>query len=223
MLLLQANKFSFFKAIYFFGILLVYCRPADPNYRIKPMLNDQFTGFISREFFQVVVEIPLNPFIERTILEERIYCKKKAILQRDRLSLPILKNVAMNNQKNKNRQKIQDNKFKRYIKKNKTFTPKINREDNLKFYNSEEITHSMKNNKNILLNRGDFNWFLDSMFLYKEDYSDPKKCVFVFRNIQKKLYKKVENTIITQNTFDTIFQPIPGLKDKKKGKGSKTK
>lgn len=51
--------------------------------------------------------------------------------------------------------------------------------------------------QNPLVNRGEFAWFLDTMFIYKEDYSNPEKCSFVFRNIQDKLYERVEKTKLT--------------------------
>ncbi|MCP5495435.1 MAG: hypothetical protein H7A23_12830 [Leptospiraceae bacterium] len=191
--------------VLFFAIL--FCKPADPNYRIKPLLNNNYNGFISRDFFQIVVEIPINPFFENSILEDRLYCKKRAYHIRDSLTLPILKNVAMQNEKNKKRLKIQEKKLKAFQKKQDNYTPKIIQEGYSESYDPEEITHSMIESKNPLLNRGDFFWFLDGMFLYKEDYADPKKCVYIFRNIQKGLYGKVESTILTQDTYTQEVTP----------------
>ena len=55
---------------YFILLCFYFCKPADPNYRTKPLQNTEYTGFISREFFQAVVEVPLTKE-ELTILEER--------------------------------------------------------------------------------------------------------------------------------------------------------
>ncbi|NUM42937.1 MAG: hypothetical protein HUU45_15070, partial [Leptospiraceae bacterium] len=42
--------------------------------------------------------------------------------------------------------------------------------------------------------RGEFYPFLESMFLYREDYSKPEKCTFVYRIIEDGLYEKIEKT-----------------------------
>ena len=69
--------------------------------------------------------------------------------------------------------------------------------------------------KNPILNRGEFAWFLDTMFIYKEDYSNPEKCSFVFRNIQDKLYERVEKTKLTYIGEDppSRFKPMDPLQN----------
>lgn len=182
----------------FLFILLISCKPADPNYREKPLQNTEYTGFISRNFFQVVVEVPLTKE-ELTILEERKSCLVEAIRKRDTLVIPILKQVAKEGKWNKQEIKkekemandIEKEKMQKLKSKKNGSNSKSKTSDEINIYDKKEVTVT---SNNTLLNRGEFSWFLDSMFIYKEDYSDPEKCSFVFRNIQEGLYKKVENT-----------------------------
>jgi len=142
-------------------INLINCKISDPNYSKKLLLNTTYTGFISRDFFQVVVNVPIL-LEEKTITKERQTCLEKSIYERDKLTIPILRSIATNNIKNKEE------------------------------YPGIKINIGDSKNKSEL-SRGEFAWFLDSMFLFKEDYSSRKSCTFVFRIIQDKLYEKVEN------------------------------
>lgn len=188
-------KFCF----YFILLCFYFCKPADPNYRTKPLQNTEYTGFISREFFQAVVEVPLTKE-ELTILEERKSCLKEAMKKRDLIVVPLLKKVAMEDKFNererelekeraddKEKAKLKDEEFRKNLPDAKTVVPG---EESI----YDKKTVEVKKAKSPLVNRGEFAWFLDSMFIYKEDYSDPEKCSFVFRNIQDKLYERVEKT-----------------------------
>ncbi|TGL90868.1 hypothetical protein EHQ68_05495 [Leptospira congkakensis] len=62
---------------------------ADPNYVERALLNETDEGFISREFFQIKVEIPVT-YKELSGLGRREDCKRKAFVERERLSLPYL-------------------------------------------------------------------------------------------------------------------------------------
>jgi hypothetical protein len=140
---------------------VINCKISDPNFSKKLLLNTTYTGFISRDFFQVVVSVPIL-LEEKTIVKERETCLQRSIYERDKLTIPILRSIATNNVKNKEE------------------------------YSGIRINIG-ESKKKSELSRGEFSWFLDSMFLFKEDYSSRKNCTFVFRVIQDKLYEKVEN------------------------------
>lgn len=140
---------------------LYNCTVSDPNYLKKTLSNVNHTGFISRDFFQVVVEVPILTN-ELTILRERELCAQKALQERDRLTIPILRSIASLSLKNKNKE-------------------------------LESIRSYKSFSKNFQTSRGEFSWFLDSMFLFQEDYSSRDKCKFIYRNIQDNLYSKVED------------------------------
>ena len=148
----------------FLLIINLNCTISDPNYINKPLQNLTYTGFISRDFFQVVVEIPIDSK-ELPILKEREKCNQKAISERDRLTVPILRSIAASSFKNKTKE---PSSFKNY----KTIS------------------------KNYQISRGEFSWFLDTMFLFYEDYSSRDKCTFIYRNIQDQLYAKVEDSTL---------------------------
>lgn len=180
-------------------LIFSFCKPADPNYRSKPLQNTEYTGFISRTFFQAVVEVPLTKE-ELTILDERKSCLKEALKKRDGIVLPILKKVAMEDKWNerernlekdraddKEKAKQKDDEYRKSLPDAKSTSP-----DDASIFD-KKVSETTKK-KNPFINRGEFAWFLDSMFIYKEDYSDPEKCSFVFRNIQDKLFERVEKT-----------------------------
>ncbi|MDX1960811.1 MAG: hypothetical protein SFU98_19720 [Leptospiraceae bacterium] len=156
----------------FFWILILLqclgCYPADPEFKRKPLRNREYSGFISRSFFQVVVEVPIKNF-NSTIEKEREACKEKSQSLRDKKTLTELIKISIQNSENLQREKLQI-------------------EDQ---YDPEKKLISWKNPD---LNRGDFQWFLEGMFLYAEDYSNQEKCIFIFRNIQNGLYDKVVAT-----------------------------
>ena len=175
---------------FLFLILFVSCKVADPNYRIKPLLNEEYTGFISRTYFQVVVEVPITRE-EVSIEEERKICKKEAFFKRDKLVIPILKDIAMESKRN---EALRDRELKIDSEKENmisTSSYKI-----LSYENSSETNYNknLKDIQAVYLNKGEFNWFLNSLVLHKEDYTKNDKCIFIYRKIEDNLFAKVQNT-----------------------------
>jgi hypothetical protein len=64
-------------------------KPADPNYRAVVFYNEQHSGFISKDFFQIRVEVNATAK-ELPILSKREDCKRRSILLRNELTIPIL-------------------------------------------------------------------------------------------------------------------------------------
>lgn len=176
--------------------IIIGCTPVDPDFRVKPLRNSDYTGFISREFFQVVVEVDLQE-MDGSIEKLREECQKESLVKRDKLALPILREVASANPKNR-RLYASDGK---------------NHEADQFLASFERKTSTWKKPVSDLgitaetVYRGDFVWLLDQMFLHKEDYSKPGKCKFVYRNISKNLYEKVENTVLSIPTKE-ITKPV---------------
>ncbi len=144
------------------NLIIINCNISDPDYLKKPLLNITHTGFISKELFQVVVEVPILTN-EMTILKEREICNQKAVQERDKITIPLLRAIASTSQKNKSREAPSYRNYKSIIKEYQ-------------------------------VSRGEFSWFLDSMFIFLEDYSSRDKCTFVYRLLQEDLYAKVEGT-----------------------------
>ncbi|MCW7481447.1 hypothetical protein [Leptospira kanakyensis] len=65
---------------------------ADPNYVERALQNETDEGFISREFFQIKVEIPVT-YKELSGVARREDCKRRAFVQREVLSLPFLMKI----------------------------------------------------------------------------------------------------------------------------------
>ncbi len=171
-----------------FLFFIIFCKPADPNYRLKPLQNLEYTGFISRTFFQAVVEVPISRD-ELGILEERAVCKKSSFLKRDKLIIPILKKIAFESPKNEN---LAEREKKLKEKKTEIFSESysiIPTETFAKNITAGDVDATGKT----FLNKGEFNWFLDTMKIHKEIYDD-KKCIIIFRKIEKDLFSKVEKT-----------------------------
>lgn len=186
---LSEPLWKFFSAGFVVSAVLasLICRPADPDYVGKVMKNQTYSGFISRDFFQVVVEVPY-PSDDMTILEEREFCKEQSVAYRDDKAVPLLVDVAMENPKNKKRAVERfrsDTDSPRYPSLREKVSDLSNASD-----------RRLLNFKNADLNRGAFSWFLGSMFLHKEDYSVKNKCTFIYRLIEKDLFAKVENTLL---------------------------
>ena len=153
-----------YKKTFYILLLIYHCKITDPNYLNKPLSNTTYNGFISRDFFQIIVEIPVFDK-EITIMKEREVCLQKSLPARDKLIIPILRKIAAESPKNKS-----------------------------------ELLVSKKT-ENYEISRGEFSWFLDSMFLYLEDYSSRDRCKFIYRNIQANLYSMVENTKLVVPEF----------------------
>ncbi|AOP34856.1 hypothetical protein A0128_13975 [Leptospira tipperaryensis] len=209
----------------FLGIAILFffsCVPADPEYRQKVLENVKDTGFISREFFQILVKVPL-PSKDAGILELRNQCRKIAETKRDEMAVSILiteiresdrlfgplqqdlatnTNPALPSQitnttsvsstpggvavsgTSSNTATTQSNP---YGPPNTSSTSAI---PDPKAAEREKEKAKLLN-QDVLLYRGAFAWFLNSMFLFREDYSDPANCTFIYRNIQKDLYANV--------------------------------
>ena len=169
---------------FFISLSIFFCHPADPDYKKKPLANETYTGFVSREFFQAVVTIEA-PETELSLKQMRNSCKEQVLYHRDATVLPIL--VAIN-QEAKN-EIFPSNKY-------------LAEEDEIKSMNPTEniikFQQPVKKNDNPLYFRRDFAWFLDSMQIYLEDYSRKDKCIFIFRKIEPDLLKKVENAALSR-------------------------
>lgn len=195
--------------IKFLIFLILFCKPADPNYRLKPLQNLEYTGFISRTFFQAVVEVPITRE-ELGILEERLECKKQAFQKRDKLIIPILKKIALESSKNET---LQDRE-KEWKEKSPEFIS-----DSYRIISTETEKKKAKLGEvdvkgKTFLNKGEFTWFLDTMKIHKEIYDD-KKCIILFRKIEKDLFSKVENTKL--GIIGEDMTPIPSQTNSETG------
>ncbi|GBF49570.1 hypothetical protein LPTSP4_10850 [Leptospira ryugenii] len=200
-----------------FLVFVTYCgtfKPADPLLVEHALQNESDEGFISREFFQVKVEVPY-PNLELSGRQSRETCKQNAFLKKEELALPFLLDV--------HREQYQwGDGFETYAKTkigqarlSQSQTSVANSspisQASTVSPGSNTVTNSMTNvgpnattvapqpmtktlpeqNKQYIQS---FGWFFQSMFLYKEDYSSKTKCAFLFRLIQKNLYDKVLQT-----------------------------
>ncbi|EQA61367.1 hypothetical protein [Leptospira alexanderi] len=198
------------------------CVPADPEYREKVLENVRDTGFISREFFQILVKVPL-PVKDAGIRELRNQCRKIAETKRDEIAVSILLTEIRENKRIFNGILPPDltSSLPLPLPGQITNTTSVsntpgsiavsggtNQQTNT---NQSSTTASgmptpsvsdpkaVEKNKekeklltqDILVYRGAFAWFLNSMFLFREDYTDTSNCTFIYRNIQKDLYSNV--------------------------------
>lgn len=212
--------------IFAFLLSCQHFQPADPVLSERILLNETDMGFISREFFQIKVEIPITSY-EVSGEKKRSECKAKAMVERERLSLPYLLEVNRekynfgdgffayeNSKEGKERRQRITNDSKTAVQ------PSVSAQgpDPMSLNNQNPTITStssnpLQSNSNLLQNpidvRGNpqkekesmeysqtFAWFFESLFLYKEDYSNRGKCTFLFRNIQQKLYERVESSPI---------------------------
>jgi hypothetical protein len=196
---LSSFSLFFFKSFGFlFSFYFIFqCHPADPDFRVKPLQNREYTGFISREFFQVIVEVNL-PEESSSIEKLRENCLSESIPIRDKLTLPILREIASNNIENR-----------RFYKEDER-----EREENqiLSSFEKKTVNWRRPASKEIpiinpFIYRGEFAWFLDKMFLFQEDYSKSGKCKFIYRNIGPELFKKVYETRLSIPTKE-IQRPV---------------
>ncbi|TGM32807.1 hypothetical protein EHQ71_03055 [Leptospira levettii] len=198
---------------------------ADPNYVERALQNESDEGFISREFFQIKVEIPVT-YREIAGKDRREDCKKRAFVERETLSLPFLLKIHRQQHKfgegfdsyamsleGKDRQTRLITNAPQITTATGTVTttsttqtvvpqstqsasttsnPNTPNNPNQNLDGVRGIPQTQK--KNERENLHNFAWFFDSLHLYKEDYSDPTKCAFLFRNIQPNLMERVEKT-----------------------------
>jgi hypothetical protein len=166
------------------------CGTSDERSIAKTLRNESHNGFVSREFFQVIVEskYPTNSL---SILEKRKQCREDSEKKRDIKTLIMLKN-ALEQEKLQAIQKIAVVPS-RLSSLDVTYSPKVSLlESDSEF--TPEMEKKFKSEVALLL--GPFQWFLDGLFLYKEDYSEKDKCNFIYRNISKNLYEKTVTTKI---------------------------
>lgn len=217
-----------------FGILeisivffLFSCVPADPEYRQKVLENVRDTGFISREFFQILVKVPL-PAKDAGIKELRTQCRKIAETKRDEIAVSILIREIRENDRiyggaipadlssssapalpsqissttsaasttpggiavsgsssstaGSNQSATNDPNSSQTRTASSIPDPQAEKKDKEK---AKQLA------QDVLAYRGAFAWFLNSMFLFREDYTDSANCTFIYRNIQKDLYANV--------------------------------
>ncbi|KAA1290054.1 hypothetical protein E4413_14590 [Leptospira interrogans] len=203
------------------------CVPADPEYRHKVLENIKDTGFISREFFQILVKVPL-PTKDMGIKELRNQCRKIAETKRDEMAVSILLKEIRGNELIFSGPLPPDLTsslppalpgqittttaassavpgsiaVSGSTGANPTTNPNQSTNQTTTATNTATSTPDPKaaeKNKekekqlaqDVLVYRGAFAWFLNSMFLFREDYTDATNCTFIYRNIQKDLYANV--------------------------------
>lgn len=200
------------------------CVPADPEYRQKVLENIKDTGFISREFFQILVKVPL-PAKDMGIKELRNQCRKIAETKRDEMAVSILLKEIRGNELIFSGPLPPDLTSSlppslpgqittttaassavpgsiavsgNAVGTNPTTNPNQTASTTNTTTSIPDPKAAEKNkekekqlNQDILVYRGAFAWFLNTMFLFREDYTDSANCTFIYRNIQKDLYANV--------------------------------
>jgi hypothetical protein len=239
--------------------LLIQCywiRPADPNFRVKPLANEEFTGFISRDFFQLVVKVDASAK-EAPMIDKRQDCKRRSISLRNKATIPLLVKEVKDAENDRfrginrirysyprlgsagdtagsggfdpsgantpiatplfppaqqpsplapgtagaagqtpNQMQGQQGQTNQQNRQNRQGADGKTEEND----GSQSLFEIKPKHGNLLFNKemeylqGEFSWFLDSYTLYKEDYSDPKECVFIYRVAKKGLYERIEKT-----------------------------
>lgn len=217
-------------------------RPADPQFRRIPLQNEEYSGFISRDYFQVVVKVPSSakPLPIQIARED---CKNRAIQERNRITVALLINEIkqMENDRLRGINQIQNqyptpgsagdtsnqggldpsgsNKpiahplfpFRQEPRPipggapttnpssastvSVTQTPSPNTPESP--IQRQKRKEDLLFQKDLSYLQGDFAWFLDSLKLYKEDYSRSHECIFIFRLAENDLYGKLERTKIS--------------------------
>lgn len=191
----------------FFHFNCSFVRPADPRFRTKAIMNEEYTGFISRDFFQVVVKVD-SSVQEIPIKDRRLDCMRRSVPARNKITIPILLKETKDSENDRFRgiNQIQ-NAYSGADESSETnsqtsifdssnsgsiaspLSPPSTEEE--ESYGTELF------DKKLSYLQGEFSWFLESFILYKEDYTNPKECVFIYRVAKKGLHKRVENTQIS--------------------------
>ncbi|PJZ86556.1 hypothetical protein [Leptospira harrisiae] len=187
---------------------------ADPSYVERALQNESDEGFISREFFQIKVEIPVT-YKEVSGIARRNDCKQRAFVERERLALPFL--LQIQRQKHRFGEGLDEyskslegkDRQARLIANAPQITTPVgvqsaasptstttNPQPNQQGQTATNIPQTQK--ENTIETIHNFAWFFDGLILYKEDYSDRTKCAFLFRNIQPKLMERVEKTPLSE-------------------------
>ncbi len=198
-------------------ILLGNCEPADPEFRRKAWDNVSESGFISNEYFQVVVTVPV-PNQERPILELREECKARAIRKRDELSITLL--LAQIAEERKTFIGVGVNPtVPNYepmpgppvsIRTQSTAAPgggsiatqtvQAAQAQPVESPPQQKVEKKKTEivNADYLAYRASFSWLLDRLFLYREDYSDQKRCTLIYRIVEADLLKRILESPITR-------------------------
>lgn len=193
-------------SVLFLTFFLGYCEPADPEYRRKVWDNLSDSGFISHDYFQVVVTVPV-PNQEKPLLTLREDCKARAIRKRDEMSVNLLLAQVSEERKtwigvgvNSTVPKYEPLPGPPQAVRTKSNSPMgtasiatQNIQAPVEDDSPEEKKEKKKTeivNADYLTYRASFAWLLDKLFLYREDYSDPKSCTFVFRVVDADLLKR---------------------------------
>ncbi|WP_210410844.1 hypothetical protein [Leptospira sarikeiensis] len=201
-------------SVSFLLLILSSCEPADPEYRRKVWENLNDSGFISHDYFQVVVTVPV-PNQEKPLLTLREDCKTRAIRKRDEISINLI--IAQITEENKTWIGVGVNstvpKYEPLPGPIQAVRTKSNspmgaasiatqvvqtQEEDTGPEEKKEKKKTEIINADYLTYRASFAWLLDRLFLYKEDYSDPKTCTMVFRIVDADLLKRTLETKITQ-------------------------
>lgn len=228
-------------------LIFIFCfscssfRPADPLLVEHAIQNETDEGFISRDFFQVRVEVPLT-FKEISGRQKRDECKKIAYIKREEKSLPYLLEVHRNKYRfgeginSFERSQIGRARIAKSLQATQTNTlqPTANLGTATQTTAQTNVTPQVQQpqgtqsglgkNASSATNDPSYNqtfaWFYEKMEIYKEDYTDKSKCTFLFRNIQKDLYAKVEETVIPESIYkkeeslsDEIKKTNPSTED----------
>ncbi|TGK07937.1 hypothetical protein EHO59_07540 [Leptospira semungkisensis] len=199
--------------VLFLLILFAQCEQADPEFRRKAWENVSESGFISHDYFQVVVTVPI-PDQERPLLELREECKARAVRKRDEVSVTLI--LAQLTEERKNLIGIARTssvpKYETPILPNTVLAAQASRGSGASIATqtliptekpSEEQEEKKEKKKTEIVSadylayRASLAWFIDKLFLFKEDYSDPKTCTMVFRVVDADLMKRILESPIT--------------------------
>lgn len=192
----------------FFLVNCSFVRPADPRFRTKAIMNEEYTGFISRDFFQVVVTVDAS-VQEIPIQEKRKDCMRRSVPARNKITIPILLKES----------KDSENDRFRGINQIQYAYPGAEASSQSQSSTSPSLDTTPRGpiatplspptkldepsygdelfDKKLTYLQGEYSWFLNSFILYKEDYTNPKECIFIYRVAKKGLHERVENTEIS--------------------------
>lgn len=245
-ILLSARTRLVYPIVFFvLGLHCSWIQIADPNFRKKPLEMEDYSGFIARDFFQIVVKVDATAR-DIPIRDRREDCKRRSIPLRNRMTIPLLLQESKDNENDRLRgiNRIQKSypspdsatntggsafdpsgsslpiitplfPSSKMPKKSASTSPnagpnssnsqsqnssqkdKDEDENTFSLFGERETHGDLLFDPKMVYLQGEFAWFLDSYKLYKEDYTNPKKCVFVYRIAKKGLYEKLENTKVS--------------------------
>ena len=148
---------------------IISCTPYQRTPEKAAWGNTEYTGFVSRDFFQVVVTVAPPSVLSEA--EKRKQCKKESIRERDRLAALALVEA------------IQQNKDKQVQ------TPEIYDGKNNISQQNENMSHEkFSAETEILVSK--YRWLLNGLYLHLEEYQH-SECKFIYRRVEKGLYNKL--------------------------------